>query len=248
MDWGFFITIIIAIIAIIVNWVLSFRNKRTREPIWYYKTEEVISKGEKLKDDIQVYFKGQKVSQVSVTKIGLVNVGKEPIDQTHVKRPIKLSFDENISILQEPKVSKFTRDDIDFKATHVGTDVLLSFGFLDHLDGAVIEVVHTGDEKTNVRIEGTILSVPKGIVGRSYRYASSKLKRYHLFSALVLMVFLIYVSYQLIPAIISDIAQDQGNPLAISASILMILGLLWSGIEHGMHYRKSIPSSLSIED
>ena len=132
------ITIIIAIIAIIVNLSLYFRSKRTEEPIWYHKTEEVISKGEKLKNDIEMYFKGQKVSQVSVTKVGLVNVGKAPIDQTHVIRQIKVSFDDNISILREPKVIKFTREDIGFKATHFGTDVLPSFSFLDYLDGAVI--------------------------------------------------------------------------------------------------------------
>lgn len=248
MDWGISITIIIAIIAIIVNLALYFRSKRTKEPIWYYKTEEVITKREKLADDIKIYFKEQTVAQVSVTRAGLVNVGKEPIDKTHVKSPVKLSFDDNISILQEPKVIKFTRDDIDFKATHSGTDVFLSFGFLDHLDGAVVEVVHTGDKNTNLHIEGTILGVPKGIIGRSYRYASSRLKKYHLFSGLINSALLVYVSSQLIPANYGDIVQGMGSPLAISLTALMILGLLLGVIQHVIDYAKSIPSYLSIED
>lgn len=248
MDLGISITIAVALIAIIVNLVLYFRSKRTKEPIWYYKTEEVISTAEKLKDDIQIYFKGQKVSQVSVSKIGLVNVGKEPIDQAHVKRPIKLPFNDNISILQEPKVLKCTRDEIDFKVTHSGTDVFLSFSLLDHLDGAVTEVVHTGDKNTNLQIEGTILGVPKGIISRSYRYASSRLKKYHLFVGLINSALLIYISCQLIPANFNDIVQGLGSPLAISLSALMILGLLLSVIQHVIDYRKSIPSCLSIED
>lgn len=248
MNWEISITIIVALIAIIVNLALYVRSKRTREPIWYYKTEEVITKREKLTDDIQIYFKGQTVSQVSVSKIGIVNVGKEPIDQTHVKRPIKLSFDDNISILQEPKVIKSTRDEIDFKATHSGTDVFLSFSFLDHLDGAVAEVIHTGDKNTNLHIEGTILGVPKGIIGRSYRYASSRLKKYHLFVGLINSALLIYISCRLIPANYSDIVQGMGSPLAISLSAVMILGLLLSVIQHAIDYGKNIPSYLSIED
>jgi hypothetical protein len=92
-------------------------RERSKQPIYYYKTEEIISETGEFTSDIQIHFKQEKVSRVSTTRIGLINVGKEPIDQTDIKNidhKLKVTFSNDIRILQEPRILRKSRKEIDF--------------------------------------------------------------------------------------------------------------------------------------
>lgn len=249
MNLGVVIIVPLAILVVQIVW--DKLRERSKQPIWYYKTEEIISTTNKFADDIEIHFKGQKVAQVSITRIGLVNVGKDAIDQTDIKsvdHELKISFDTDIHILQAPRLLKSSREDIGFQAVARNREVFISFNLLDYRDGAIMEIVHTGDKNTKVGISGVIKGVPKGILERSYQYASNRVKFYHCVSGSISTALLIFVIWKLIPALIIDISNNNISCwLAASISVLLVVCIVLSIIDHATQFFRSFPSYLSIE-
>jgi len=244
------VSIIPAVAILIVQIVWDKFRERSKKPIYYYRTEEIISMTDKLADDIVIHFKEHKVAQVSITRVGLVNVGKDPIDQTDIKNvdhELRMTFDNDIHILREPKILKKSRKELDFQAVVRDRDVLLSFKLLDYRDGAVVEVVHTGNKDTKVEIKGLVIGVPKGIIERSYQYASKRVRRYHYVSGLISAALLIFVIYKMAPAFVFDISQHNISWPALFVTLLLTIGLVLSIIGHIGQFLKSIPTALSLD-
>ena len=244
------VVIIVPLAILVVQIVWDKLRERSKQPIWYYKTEEIISTTNKFADDIEIHFKGQKVAQASITRIGLVNVGKDAIDQTDIKsvdHELKISFDTDIHILQAPRLLKSSREDIGFQAVARNREVFISFNLLDYRDGAIMEIVHTGDKNTKVSISGVIKGVPKGILERSYQYASNRVKFYHCVSGSISTALLVFVTWKLIPALFVDISYNNVHWLAASISVLLVVSIVLSIIDHATQFFRSFPSYLSIE-
>jgi len=248
MDLWVAITVALAILAVQIVW--DRLRERSKQPIWYYRTEEIISITNKYSDNIEIHFKGQKVAQVSITRIGLVNIGKAAIDQTDIKsinHELKISFDHDIDILQPPRLLKSSREDIGFLAVDRNGEVFISFNVLDYRDGVIMEIVHTGDKNTELSISGAISGVPKGIIARSYLSASNRMKLYHCISGFISAALLVFISWQLIPVFIVNILSKDISWLALSISVLLVLALVLSIIDHARQFFGSFPSYLSLE-
>lgn len=247
---SFWATIILPLALFIGQFVWGKSRERNKKPIYYYRTEEIISMTDKLADDILIHFQEHKVTQVSITRVGLVNIGKNPIDQTDIKNvdhELRMTFDNDIHILREPKIIKKSREGIDFQAVVRDREVLLSFKLLDYRDGAVVEVVHTGNKNTKVEINGLISGVPKGIIERGYQYASKKMRRFHCVSGLISTALLIYVSCIMVPAFVFDISQHNFSWPALFATLLLIIALVLSITDHIRQFMKSLPAALSLD-
>jgi hypothetical protein len=250
LDMSLWVAIIPPLAIFIVQLIWDKLRERSKQPIYYYKTEEIISGTGEFANDIQIHFKREKVARVSITRIGLVNVGKEPIDQTDIKsidHKLKVTFDNDVRILQEPRILKKSREDIGFQVARGDRELSLSFNLLDYRDGAVVEVVHTGNKNTKVDIGGVIIGVPKGIIERSYRYASNKVKLYHGVSGSISAALLIFVIWKLTPAFVVDISGNNVSWFALLVSLLLAGGLILSIADHAKQYLRSIPASLSLE-
>ncbi|MBN2186553.1 MAG: hypothetical protein JW732_03780 [Dehalococcoidia bacterium] len=250
LDMNLWVAIILSLAIFIVQLILDKLRERSKRPIYYYKTEEIISETGEFANDIQIHFKQEKVARVSITRIGLANVGKEPIDQTDIKNTdhkLKVTFGNGVRILQEPRILKKSRKDIDFQVAGGDKELTLSFYLLDYRDGAVVEVVHTGNKNTKVDIGGAIIGVPKGIIERSYKHASNKVKHYHVVSGSISTALLIFVILKLAPAFVVDISGNNVSWFALLVSLLLTAGLILSIVDHAKQYLRSIPASLSLE-
>lgn len=228
MSSGLIISIAIGVVAILIEVVFFLWNRKERMPIWFYRTMRITGPGAKFPSDITIHFRGQPVPQVSVTELGFLNMGKGLIRESDVTRPIIVGFGDDVSILEQPVVVTPSRRDIDFSATLEGKGVKLSFDQLDYKDGAIVEIVHTGDEHTKVSLQGTIAGARKGIRQRSHVYAYRARGR----AALALAALNLVMVALLLCAFCSDISQGR---FSISAAIivgcivlLFILGFIWS--------------------
>ena len=250
LDMSLWLAIIPPLAVFIMQLIWDKLRERSKRPIYYYKTEEIISGTDEFADDIEIHFKQEKVTRVSITRIGLVNVGKEPIDRADIKNidhKLKVTFDSDVRILQEPRILKKSREDIDFQVAGGDRELSLSFNLLDYRDGAVVEVVHTGNKNTKVDVGGAIIGVPEGIIERSYQYASNKVKLYHGVSGLISTALLIFVIWKLAPAFVVDISENNVSWFALLVSLLLAAGLILSIADHARQYLRSIPASLSLE-
>lgn len=240
------ITIIIGVISILVTIGITLRARREKRPIWFYKTTRIIGGGEKYSDDIKIFFREKPVPQVSVTKMGFVNLGKETIINSDIRKPIIFSFSEDELILKEPEVKPSS--DIDFYATLKGNSVKISFDHLPHLEGAIVEITHTGNEDSKIELEsGKILDV-REIEQRSHSYAlTNKRNEWRLYS-ITLGAFAIYLLWALISVTIRDVSQSRIDIWFTTIVTLFIVIVLYGFIKLTLNWRRSMPRWLRIED
>lgn len=240
--------LILGVVGVLVAVGFALWSRRVKNPIWYYRTRRIIGGEANSSGDISIHFREQPVPQVSVTNLGFVNLGKDSILNSDVRKPVTISFGDDVSILKEPVVVGCSRSEIDFSATREGKSVKLSFDFLDHLDGAVVEVTHTGDENSKIQLEGTIRGVRKGITQRSHTYALTKKRKEWLFQFVLLGGWVIFLLWLFISTTISDVSQDRFD-IDWTIILVLLIGVCLYGFVRGMlNWRRSLPSWLRIDD
>lgn len=106
--------------------------------------------------------------RVTTSLIWFWNAGRRPILRQDIPaaQPLSVSIsdpEKQLEIL-DVKVTKVSRPAIAFSASKTADTALdLSFDFLDHGDGALIEVQHTGTVFSRVEASGVILGAAEGI-------------------------------------------------------------------------------------
>lgn len=160
--WGYIFGAI-GVLGVLIGVVGVVRSRKERRPCWAFETHSVIGKGAELEGDVQILFQEHPVSQVSVTRVVLWNRGRQSIRKTDLVGEVTAGFPQGVEILREPRVVKSSREEIGFLAKRKDRCVTLTFEFLDHEDGAMVEVVHTGDTATKPQLSATIIEVPSGV-------------------------------------------------------------------------------------
>lgn len=122
--------------------------------------------GATLPAQIEVRYSGTLVPRLTSTQIILWNTGTAPIKRNDISTadPLRLLFESETTIL-EVSVVKVTRPATQVTAnvlSAAANEVLISFDFLDHYDGALISVLHT-DRFTRPKLRGTVVGIPKGL-------------------------------------------------------------------------------------
>lgn len=162
MDWRFLVTIISTVAFGILALVLAFKLAKKRQPVWAYKTTKIIGLGSNAPPELKLTFNAQPVSDVYQTRFILFNKGNEAILKENVTESIVIQF-KGANILRQPTILAKSREGIGVSAKQVikeGDDAIaVSFQYLDHNDGAVIEVVHTTSQ--DIKPSGNIIGTKK---------------------------------------------------------------------------------------
>ena len=104
--------------------------------------------------------------RVAKTQVVFWNAGRATIRGEDIVKsdPLRLLFGKEAQILRV-RIPRVTRKTLDFRAENTfdpGNEVQFSFDYIDSGDGAVIEVIHTSEER-HPQVLGTIRGIPKGI-------------------------------------------------------------------------------------
>ncbi len=160
MLWWTIAATAIAVLGIIITIVLSLQLRKNKEPAWAHKTTTVIGLGADAPPELQLSFAGKLVNDVQQTTFIFFNKGRATIDKADVTEPITIQF-QRAEILRDP-VFKVSKEPIKFSTKWVTTNeqghaIKLDFLYLDHEDGAVVDVMHTTTEKISCHgnIKGT---------------------------------------------------------------------------------------------
>ena len=124
--------------------------------------------GEKalLPKNVVVQYDGKQVKRLSLSQIIIWNEGKAAIRGQDIVEtdPVRFCFGDDTEILSV-QIEKTTRRANDC-SLHAHQDklgcLIYKFGFLDHKDGVLIRVLHTG-QVTKPTCFGTIIGLPRGI-------------------------------------------------------------------------------------
>jgi hypothetical protein len=245
--WG------VALVGILAGLLISLYFYRASRigprPSYQLKALRLIAKDEgALPEEVEILFKGMSVPRLTKTHVIFWNSGKAMIDgkEIVVDDPLRLEFSKEAQVLRA-RIAKPTNKTNKFEIKindKSPNEVFCSFDYLNVGDGAVIELLHTGEERYP-RVQGTIRGVPKGILNWGRFRTSGKGLRIMMFAMLIIGVAIILAGF-----FVPDFRKSSTSPQPLPMWATVIVGLpyiafplftLWTN-------RRRFPKSLAIED
>lgn len=155
---------IIGTILGIVGIILTVRSIKKKEPVFSIKSINIISNYASLFDHLTVSYKGERVENFTVSAVLFFNRGVEALDGDDIARlnPLRI-IGENCNILNSQVLavnnpsSGFTANFDKIRGT-----IDIAFDYLNHNDGAVVSIIHTGISSQNIDVVGDMKEV-KGL-------------------------------------------------------------------------------------
>lgn len=158
--------IVIGVIGIVLGFITSYIfyriQKRRRELCWSIDSTSLIKGYSSLFEKLDIQYGGQKIENLTVSKIVFWNNGNETIDGKDIAIPpcIFLRDEANTKIL-DAKIIKSSTVGNGFEI-HREPDnpiLVLQFEYLDPQQGAVIQVIHTGVSILPLILDGEVKGV-----------------------------------------------------------------------------------------
>jgi hypothetical protein len=201
---GWWIGPSIGFMGILIGYILNRRSRIGPRLVYQQQSLELLgSTRSVLPEEIEIYFKNQKVPLLVRSYIVLWNSGTQTIRSSDIVShdPIRIVVSQESRVLQARVVAS-TRPVIRFQMISepcVSNSVLCEFDYLDPGDGATIEILHT-DEKKYPSMLGTIRGMPRGLRdwGRSpFTDISQRRSPYYAWRMLPIFLFFVGVTFTL---------------------------------------------------
>lgn len=158
MDLPFLLTIIITVALGTAAIILALKLAKKKKPVWALNTTIIISVGIEAPSELKMTFRGLPVDDVYRTKFIFLNKGTETIRKADVAEAVTIHF-EGARILDQPTALARSKqaNELSVRQTIKDGDgaVEVDFLYLDHDDGALVEVLHTKSER--IRCSGIIM-------------------------------------------------------------------------------------------
>ena len=253
--------LLIGLLSLIAAIVL-YRASRIGGRLVYQQQGLNIISGEphELPSEVEILFKGNLVPRLTKTLLILWNSGTALIRGSDVvfESPIQFVFSDSSEILRV-RILKVTRPQIKFDAHLQAEDrniAVCQFDYLDPGDGAVVEILHT-DEERYPCASGTIRGLPKGLLdaGRvlpmSGRFDPlSRLRRRRRMLIAMVILGLCILLFTLLSPESLWVQAKPNRDLTLSRWIFGVAGTIYTALPGFMlwSYRRRFPKPLTLED
>jgi len=238
------ISIVVTVTVTVVIFFLQRRAAPKREPVWAYKTEQIIGLETNTPPELKLYFGDSLVNEVYRTKFILFNRGRETINQDDVTDNLNLQFIGG-KILGNPTIERYSKATIRFhadKSTKEGSDtVRIAFLYLGKDDGAIVDVLHT--KVDCIKFSGNIKGVEMVSVGKFEQYRKqfrhSGLMPVFWMGIAILTVIIVdyFVSMPPTEKLVSQLRDSMATRAAFGSFIGVYFVLLGFEIKHFLKYR-----------
>jgi hypothetical protein len=152
---------LVGIIGIILWYASKSRSRLAAQA----NSLELVGPNAAFPSDLEFLFKGHKVPNVTLSRIPIWNIGNTTVkgDQITSSDPLRIITSAGSTIL-EATIRAYTRQVNGFTCTSrpVSNEIACQFDYLDPGDGALIQIIHTGNDE--LKVVGTLRAVPKGIL------------------------------------------------------------------------------------
>jgi hypothetical protein len=168
MTTDIFIGVIGIVLGFVTSYVFYQIQKRRRELCWAIDSTSLIKGYSSLFEKLDIQYGGQKIENLTVSKIVLWNNGNETIDGKDIAiPPYIVPRDEINTKILDAKIIKTSTVGNKFEILIKPDDpmLVLLFDYLDPQQGAVIQVIHTGVSILPLMVDGEV----KGVKEIKYR-------------------------------------------------------------------------------
>lgn len=153
------ISIAVGVTGIILAYVFHRAGQRMREPYWTIQSNNLIRDYSAALPDLEVLFSGLQVQNLTVSKIVFWNKGRETIhgEDIAAANPLRVVGRGDVKLLDTGVLKMNNLSSQVSIAMQPGrSTALLEFDYLDHKQGASLQVVHTGISSADISLAGDI--------------------------------------------------------------------------------------------
>jgi hypothetical protein len=159
-----FIYFLLTPIGIVLSFYFYYKSRKFKRPVYIVKTLNLVKEKIQKIETVQILYKGEKVDNLSISKIALWNEGKETISTNDVANssPIKINIKDGLEILEAEIIyQKNISNDFKIEINEDYKFLLVKFDFFDFEEGVVLKIFHTGSSSSDLFLSGTVKSVKK---------------------------------------------------------------------------------------
>ncbi len=153
------LTIIFGVVGV-VSVLLAIRFHRVRRPYWAIETGVLIRDFTSGFSDLQVRYRENEIKNFSVSVIMFWNGGRETVRARDVAQtsPLGIIPREGVEILDARVLeSNNPAGGVRCRIAGPGDGVGIQFEFMEHGDGAVFQVFHTGTSSDDLTVQGHVV-------------------------------------------------------------------------------------------
>lgn len=154
--------LILAILGIIFTTYFYYKSRKSKIPTYIVRTINLVREKIQKIETVEIIYSGEKVKNLSLTKIAIWNDGKETINYSDIasNNPIRIKIKESFEILDaEILFKKDEANDFNIQVSDDKNYINILFDYIDFEDGIVIQIFHTGNSSDDIFIDGKIKSV-----------------------------------------------------------------------------------------
>lgn len=155
-QWLNLIYLTLAILSIITSIYLYRKSRKRKKPVFAIRSTNVISDEVKNLGEVEVKFKGDKIDNLTVSKVAFWNSGNDTLnddDQAPIDK-VRIELKEGFVILESEVIFQSSETNNIHVNNKLNT-VEIGFDYFDSNQGGIIKFVHTGKKSSDVTLKGT---------------------------------------------------------------------------------------------
>jgi len=181
-----YIGYVLGIIGLFLTWKSYVYGKKKVK--LFSRTINLIQGLSSAYSDLEVYYRGEKQNNISVTKFVFWNSGRQPIRKQDIadKEPLRIQAFNNVKLLDvkllHPKIENSNCLLLNKADNEPLKTCEITFDFLDQNEGFVVQTIHTGNKPGDVILLGKIIGLgnfplPKGVLESIFLTPTTKSDR-----------------------------------------------------------------------
>ena len=153
-----FVGVILGVLAIFISYIL-YRKQSQKKALEYeiISSTPLLSIGEEVKGKLEIFFNRERVKQVHLIQVRIINSGNTPILTNDFKRPVSVSFGEEAQILTA-EVAEVNPDGLDVSTKIEDGEIVLVPTLLNQGDSVRLKML-ISSFGGQIAVDGRIVGV-----------------------------------------------------------------------------------------
>ena len=154
-----FIGIFVGIAGIVIAIMTYFASTKKKLPRYAIRSANLVEGSVTRIKSLEMLYGGQKIENLTATRIALWNAGRETIQGSDIARadPLRITSEADMKILSaEVMEQKNPANQFSVSVSGDQNCAELSFDYLDKNEGAVLQLLHSGTRWSKIEVQGRI--------------------------------------------------------------------------------------------
>lgn len=157
--WIAILSLLLAFAGIILAVIIYIKSRKTKSVCYAIRNYNLIRNFVSKIPLLKLSWDEEKIENVSISKVALWNGGSDVVENTDIASldPLTISVLSPFKILDKNIIYlKNSKNKLELILNEERTKIGVKFEFIDRHEGVIIQVIHTGKRKEDLKITGTI--------------------------------------------------------------------------------------------